>query len=344
MKRLVVLSIFVLFTAMLSSPTTPIVSSEDFGVSNNDVSIEYQVAQSYTPHAAMNISSNADFAAHNWNGSGTELDPYSISGWSFDTSYPIWIENTTAFFSIENCYFTSGSVDDGTAIVLSNVTNGNIQSCVFEELYSAIGMSQCNDTRFQSNTIRNVSTGVGISFAYGLEIISNHVENVSRGMIIMFAFDSRVTKNTVHDCGWLGIDVSGWGTGSIVSDNEIYDIHSFWFAYGALNIEGHDWTVVNNSIHDSYRGISSEFWGIESSNITANEITDCVQGMYFTQAKDTVIRDNEIVNATSGISLWDCDGIDIQSNVIDSRFQGIWAESCLHLKLKDNQLSYGGIY
>ncbi|MFW9921108.1 MAG: hypothetical protein ACFFED_16015, partial [Candidatus Thorarchaeota archaeon] len=89
----------------------------------------------YTPHVAMNISSNADFASHGWNGSGTEENPYSISGLSFDAAYCIKIVNTTAHFSIENCHFTHNSIYGGCAIYIFNATNGNIESCDFEGIY-----------------------------------------------------------------------------------------------------------------------------------------------------------------------------------------------------------------
>ena len=305
--------------------------------------LEIQLELAYTPHSAMNISSNADFAANSWNGSGTAGDPYSISGLSFDTSYPVRIENTTAYFSIENCYFTSGSIYDGTAITMENVTNGNVQSCEFEALYTSIVVYRCNDTTIQTNTMRNVSEGIHCFLTYRLEIVSNQVENVTRGISLSFVFDSSITSNIVHDCTWFGVELGGWGTGSIFSDNEIYNVIDVWGGFGALSIAGDGWLILNNVIHDSPRGISSDFWQAESCNITGNEISDCSQGIYFGYVEDMIILDNDITNSSFGIILWESDNVEIQSNVIDSNYEGISIRDSLHMTITDNQLSFGGL-
>ncbi len=297
---------------------------------------------SYAPHVAMNISSNADFTLHGWNGSGTEGNPYSISGLSFDAPICLWIENTTAHFSIENCYFTHGTVYGGTAIRMYNATNGNIESCEFEEICYCIDMGRCNDTSIQFNDIRNVSRGIECFFTFGVDIVSNTIENVSSAMESYYAIDSIITSNLVYDCTWSGVQLGGWGNGSVFSDNEIHHVYDELWVYGALFIGGDNWVIEENYIHDSRSGITCDVFFVESCNITDNEITNCNDGIYLV-GDDMLIESNDITDVIRGITMYDSDRAIIQSNSIDSTYEGISVYSSLHCTITNNQLTGGGI-
>ena len=61
----------------------------------------------YKPHAQITISSNSDFTPNDFTGSGTQLKPYLLQGYSFTASINelISIQGTTAYFEISNCLF-----------------------------------------------------------------------------------------------------------------------------------------------------------------------------------------------------------------------------------------------
>ncbi len=338
MKRV---TIAVVLTAFLLLQSVVLTTQHSSPVSAVEESINIREL-AYTPHAAMNISSNADFALHGWNGSGTEGDPYTISGLSFNAGLCLWIENTTAYFSIENCYFTHDSIYGGTAIYIFNVTNGNIESCEFEAIYWGIDMANCNDTSIVSNTIRNVSEGIVVFRAYNFEVNSNAIENVSTGMEFYYTMDSTISHNLVHDCTWSGVQLGGGGDGSVFSNNEIYHVHDYFVMYGALFVSGENWIISENNIHDSWSGIRSDVFHVDSCNITDNSIENCNEAMYLV-GDDLLIQDNEITNTTRGIILYDGDGVIFDSNSIEAEYEGITLYSSLHCTVYDNQMSAGGI-
>lgn len=305
--------------------------------------VDTKITSSYTSHSAFNITLNSDFVLLGWNGSGTEEDPYSISGLLFDMDFPIRVANTTAFFSIENCYFTSRNNERGTAISMDNVTNGNVQSCLFESIFSSVKIHQCNETTIQMNTMRNVSNGIELFNASGFKILSNQIENVTDGINLYHIYDSIISMNTVHDCKVSGVRLGGGGPGTIFSNNEIYNVIDEFGFLGALFVGGYGWLIQNNYIHNSPRGISAVVFEFENSTITGNDIADCSQGVFLSLSEDINISNNEISNSSYGIYLWDCAGIEIQSNAIESNYLGVSIQNTLHMKLTNNQFSYGGI-
>ena len=97
-------------------------------------------------HAPIYIGSNSEFTAANGvvAGSGTQADPYVISGWSINAGaadYGIYIDHTTSYFIIKNCVI-EGARNAG--IYLNSVVNGQIKGC--ELNLSGIGIHLLNAT------------------------------------------------------------------------------------------------------------------------------------------------------------------------------------------------------
>ena len=81
-----------------------------------------------TNHVPVIINKTNDFVNQGWPGSGSELDPYTISGLSIVADVDltcIIIRNTTAHFLIQDCYIDQGSYFNG--IILENTTHGTIE-------------------------------------------------------------------------------------------------------------------------------------------------------------------------------------------------------------------------
>ncbi len=104
-------------------------------------------AWSYSSHAPIVITSNADFTTSNGvtSGSGTSADPYIISGWEITSGTTcITISNTTAYFEIEKnaCHNTSAvGATIRTGFSFSSASNGTISSNTIYELYGATATS-----------------------------------------------------------------------------------------------------------------------------------------------------------------------------------------------------------
>ncbi len=298
------------------------------------------VAGTYTPHGPMNISSNADFAAHGWNGTGTQVDPYSIAGLSFDAEDPIRIENTTAYFSITDCMFSHPTDMGELGIAISNASKGVIESCSFERYSDAIAALECNGTHISSNTMHDCQAGVALSLCYRMEVLSNTIENATQGLSLWLVIDSLISSNTIYDCQWNGITAWDNGTGTVISNNEIYDINNLFLLEGAIDVEGFGWTVVGNAIHDSGIAIARQFmWpGNNEFNITQNSIYDCAIAISLYSVYSGTVEGNAIDNCRTAITLSACVRVDISQNTISNAFSGLIITTCRECRIVGNQL------
>lgn len=97
---------------------------------------EYQDSFSLIPHEPIRILCDSDFGSSKYNfpGSGTEKDPYLITGYRISTTITsgIYITDTTKYFIVYNCYVNTNysgiyidHVADGTATILNNNCNDN---------------------------------------------------------------------------------------------------------------------------------------------------------------------------------------------------------------------------
>ncbi len=97
---------------------------------------DFQVSFSFTPHESIKILCDSDFgpSKYNFPGSGTEKDPYVITGYKITTTLAggISISDTTKYFIIRYCYINTNysgilidDVADGTATVLDNICNNS---------------------------------------------------------------------------------------------------------------------------------------------------------------------------------------------------------------------------
>jgi len=109
--------------------------------------------------APIRITSNDAFTEENGvvRGSGTEDDPFRISGWEIDVpaggEYGIRIRGTTAHFVIEGCRVSGALVPEGAAILLEDVRNGEISS----------------------TTVRNSRHGLVISMSQGVTVANTYL-------------------------------------------------------------------------------------------------------------------------------------------------------------------------
>ena len=346
MRRFVVLAMSILFIAMLSSPATPIVTAEEIGVNNDEVPIEYQVAQSYTPMAPMNITSNADFVSHGWNGSGTQVDPYQIENVEITSeNYALLIANTTAHFAVRYCSIRGTLQHWGWGMLLDNVTNGEVSNCEFTSLDDAIYIDFCQNTSFSDNTIRNCSTAIGVSRASHLDILRNTISNCSHGGYFMQMTDSVIAENTVFDMVFRGFSFYYHGNGTIVSDNTFHDISTEMMFDPAIDISfAQFWNIEHNTIFDCYRGIYS-MWDTTHCVISSNNLTNNNVGIEISLASDIEISHNTITGGFRGISVYQSENIEIDDNTVDlTMHRGVsisWSMNCI---VTSNHINTHGLY
>jgi len=148
-------------------------------------------------HAPICIWGDSDFTAANGvtGGSGTQDDPYIISGWSIDdpsTDYGIYIDHTTSYFIIRGCVIERAR---NAGIYLNSVENGRIEGC--ELSLNGIGIHLLNSKHI------TVTKNALFDNHYGIVMEANARDNV--------VFENSFIQNGVN-----GRDVSlgsNWSNG-----------------------------------------------------------------------------------------------------------------------------------
>ncbi|MCK4568585.1 MAG: right-handed parallel beta-helix repeat-containing protein, partial [Candidatus Thorarchaeota archaeon] len=138
-----------------------------------------------TPHATIEITSNADFDTQGWPGDGSPGTPYLIDDLEINATAAnpgISITGTDVYFVISDCII-NGSYEVSTGIVLNSVTNAMVY----------------NNTCFEGDI------GILLNQTDGISVIENQCYSMTRAGIYL----DRSDDNTIHDNfvvdGWDGI-------------------------------------------------------------------------------------------------------------------------------------------
>ncbi|MFW9849674.1 MAG: right-handed parallel beta-helix repeat-containing protein [Candidatus Thorarchaeota archaeon] len=268
-------------------------------------------------HDPIEINENQDFVVQGWPGSGTESDPYVISGFIVGQSYVIWedgteyvrlaeaavvIRNTTAFFIITNCVFTGG-------VKLINVKNGVIRNCEagdpttthrMDYAFHGINISYCSIER----------NSFGNNNAYSISLENGENNTISGNILFDTASDSSRCR--------VGIYLSGQ-------------------------------TLLNCRLNT----ISNYDTGIELRNCSGGEISHWVSenhieksgyGLFLRGCTNLPVYENELYNNTIGIDLSGSIAVRFVNNTIsDSSDGGVWFRtSCIDCILSNNVINNNG--
>jgi len=357
MRRYVVLTVSLLFITVLCSPIVPVADSKGIEMNSRDVpidfvemhdgemTVEYYKSESYTPHAPMNITSNADFVTEGWSGSGTQENPYTIELLEIVADGTcLIIANTTAFFAILNCSFTSSSLSSNDGLVLRNITNGAIAFCEFQSLNVGVSLESCHETNITDSNIRNCYHGFSIFGASNLNILRNTVNNGSYGGFLLDLTDSVIAENEIFDMFFAGFYLTGSGNDTLVADNIIYDIALELWWNSAIQLGwAWDWQISSNTIYNCYAGIQSD-WESFRNIIDTNNLTDNNIGIQIDFSEESEISYNTIKGGITGIQLYECDDIVIKGNVIEaSRYRGLSIRYSINCEITGNTFDAHGI-
>jgi len=204
----------------------------------------------YILHSPIYISGDADFATQaateGWPGNGTEENPYIIEGYEITgTGDGIYIESTTVWFIIRNCYVHAS----GNGIYLYALGNGIVENCtVVSGFNEGITVSGSSNVRVINCTASNaVYFGIYSYSSNNVEIINcTAYQNNYYGIMVESSQDVTVLNCTTHDNTYVGIYLK-YSTYCTVRNNTMKG--ESIFVYGSVD-QCTLHVIDNNTVND----------------------------------------------------------------------------------------------
>jgi parallel beta-helix repeat protein len=120
-------------------------------------------------HAPITILGNGDFTEANGvlSGSGTEDDPYVISGWEIEVSgdelHGVKIENTSAYVVLRGLVVRGANTQKGSGIRVGFASNVTIDSCAVSSSFNGIEIASSTDVTMRSTVLYVVGHGLSVT-------------------------------------------------------------------------------------------------------------------------------------------------------------------------------------
>ena len=263
-------------------------------------------------------------------GSGTESDPYIIRDLVIDGQdlyQGIIIENSTAYFTIQDCEITNiGGPDQQGGIELDNASNGNIINNHLSSnlsMKAGIRLSYSNNNLISGNFIRDCKYGIylyeqnnyttvynniinstqlygiqitnTIGYSYYNNITQNTVNNGANGIRVHHSYNTTVSENVVFNGTSYGIYVLNSNSSNIIS-NIVHNNTADGLTIGGG--ETQYGVVENNHVYGSLnRGITVD-GNCKNVQVIKNTITENGDNAIFVYADDVLITRNTVTNHT----------------------------------------------
>ncbi len=254
-----------------------------------------EVSLAYSPHSPIVITRDSDFVSQGWPGEGTSSAPYSILNLNITStsSVCILIANTTSYFTIENCWFSSQDSNWGQGIItLENVFGGRIRENEFAAGYIAISVEDSSSCSFTRNSIGTSLMGFLAYNLHDSEFSDNTQISESMGYPVRIEACTNVNiiDNFFQDCLYEGIGLTDC-TNCYAALNTLSATNQHNGQYGFALRNSIDCTLTQNNV--TLFGTAIEITGGRLYTISDNYIDGCWGGITV-RGNDTIISNNEI--------------------------------------------------
>ena len=284
-------------------------------------------------HPPIVVTSDDDFAALGFPGSGTEGDPYVIQGLRIRTDgIAIEVRDTTAYFVVRGCTLMPETSSGQCGVQLLQVATFVVEDCNITGMANGItivnsaGTGPTAPRLVRNNTVTDCDRGV--MAMTGATIDENRIERCGTGIYVSEETGLNIGGNTLNGCGLVveahvldywdhnvtGNTVNGKPLGWLIGlGDTVVDMST----YGqVLAADCHGTTFENGSFTGApFQLAFSTGCTIRDMNVTGTGITAVALNLRGTS--DTVVN-NTRVEDSDGTGVWlnECENITLTGSSI----------------------------
>ncbi|MGY5878668.1 MAG: NosD domain-containing protein [Candidatus Thorarchaeota archaeon] len=289
--------------------------TDDGGLSSSDTVF----VNVWTTPGALVISSNSDFVARGFTGSGTPTSPYVMSGLTLKLNGTcVYVFDTDAYFDISNFNISSDGIIGGYGIILNNVDHGTVSFCSISGKEFGIYGADADSCTITGNEV------------YANSLSGIYLDGAS--------YDNTVSYNEVHENGWdaslLGGMYPGGGIvvayrtdiiGNYIYDNDLIGVHVGGYSQCLIT----DNTLVGNGFFLSQ---------YSNHGFLHNTVNGKAFG-YLTGLTNTIVD----ASIYGQLYLMDCVGVSIINADFNDATVGLWMEECSDCVIENSSFSFNSI-
>ncbi|MFW9914407.1 MAG: NosD domain-containing protein, partial [Candidatus Thorarchaeota archaeon] len=157
-------------------------------------------ALSYSLHAPISVSNDAELASIAIRGTGLSNDPYVLEGWNIttpDAVHGITIRDTTQYFIVRNCWIKTDASWDGIYIANAAANTARIAHNICQDNANGIRIENSPNAVVTNNTcLQNTEGGIYLSDSDSATLTNNTcLQNQGTGIGIHGSLYVTVTNN-----------------------------------------------------------------------------------------------------------------------------------------------------
>ncbi|MFW9993054.1 MAG: NosD domain-containing protein [Candidatus Odinarchaeota archaeon] len=267
------------------------------------------------------ITSNSEFTAAGFSGSGTPETPYILKDISITSAGPpgINITDTDAHFRIVNVTVSGATDAPIGGINLKNVRNGKIINCTVTDSFGGYALMDSTDNVLEGNNATN-------NGYYGFGA-------------------STSSKNTLKNNIARSNNQYGFFLGMFNNETTLFGNNATGHVYGFVIT-----TSCNNSLTGNLASGNSDkgfyLYGYSNNNtLTGNNATgNTNEGFYLEQSSNNTLTGNFARNNDfMGFALYDSHNNTLRENIITENFEGLYLDSSNNNTLIGNNATLNSV-
>jgi parallel beta-helix repeat protein len=293
--------------------------------------------EEFTNHVPIYINGTDDFEAQNWPGSGTDVDPYVISG--LNITYGIGqtlieIENTEAHFVIRDCFLNQ--LSSIWAMNLYNVSHGTVEYSHIESQWGGVFLTRANNTLLDHvHVLSGDAFAVELDISTDCSVIHSLINSTGYWSVLAILAHQLLIEDTVSQCHTTGYNLYLLSSNHTTIENTEL-IHGVW---GVVAASCHWLTVTGVSLESPQAGLNiavcpQSLLADVKGTVSSGRVLDMAA------SEHTTIEDFEFLEAGVGMRIVSSnDTLVTRCSLANGNSEGIYIQESHRCNVTDNRIS-----